>query len=169
MIFIQDFYYKFTVFKIQYNNMETISIPNIENYTQSIVDGTLVLTPKTVLIKSSTMLKTDLTYSKILSCSVKDNSGNKLSTSTQFNKIVTDIWKGMELQEVFQNTTYTLSLSENDMHTRGFTYVRDLKIYKQGKDANGAMKEIINMISYKNFSINFTIKLQSGKVVCMSA
>ena len=50
---------------------EIISIPNIEKYTQEIINGELILTPKENYITEDELNRSILTSSKILNCIVK--------------------------------------------------------------------------------------------------
>ena len=69
---------------------EPISIPNISDYIQEIIDDTLILIPKKKLITEEEMKRTSLTKSKIIECYVTDENNllhNKYKTiSNYFNK-----------------------------------------------------------------------------------
>ena len=51
---------------------EIIRIPNIEKYTQEIINGELILTPKESYITEDEFNRTILNSSKILDCIVKN-------------------------------------------------------------------------------------------------
>ena len=50
---------------------EQIRIPNIENYTQEIINGELILTPKKQYITENELNMTHISYSNIEECIIK--------------------------------------------------------------------------------------------------
>ena len=69
---------------------ETIRIPNIYDYTQEIIDGTMILKPKGNKITEEELKTTDLTKSKIIECSVTDVNNGRLITKKKQSLIVAD-------------------------------------------------------------------------------
>ena len=67
---------------------EIIRIPNIENYSQVIINGELILTPNKQYITENALYHTQITNSKIEECLIKKrrrNHINKYKLSIYFN------------------------------------------------------------------------------------
>jgi hypothetical protein len=140
---------------------EIIRIPNIENYTQEIIDGALILTPKKVYITENEINITCLRHSVIMECQIKKDE-EIISTNTKYRTVLIDIWKFMPVQKIFQTTTFNFKLT-NENGLRGYTWCDDIKMSFQSKDAANTFKEIINMVRVNGLSMNITIKLKTNK------
>ena len=55
---------------------ELIRIPNIENYTQEIINGDLILTPKKQYMTENELNMTQITHSTIEECIIKKEEEN---------------------------------------------------------------------------------------------
>ena len=143
--------------------IKIIRIPNIENYTQEIIDGELILTPKKNYITEEEFNRTILLSSKILSCIVK-NGEEIISNKTKYQAILTDIWKSMPTQKIVQTTSFNMKLT-NEKGINGYKWSSELKMSIQRKDANHTMKEVIKMIKLNNYSIEISILLNTGKTI----
>ena len=141
---------------------EIIRIPNIEKYTQEIINGELILTPKENYITEDE-LNGSLTSSKIINCIVK-NGEEIISNKTKYHSILTDIWKSMPTQKILQTTTYNMKLTDENGRY-GYDWSPNLKLSIQYKDANNAMKELRNMIKVNNYSIQISIRLVTGQTI----
>jgi hypothetical protein len=151
-----------------------IRIENIENYTQEIINGTLILTPKhskeiskEIYITEEELLKTNLSHSIILKCSIMNNKNNVneiITNKTKFFSILIDIWKTIPIQKILQNTTFNMKLT-NEKGLNGYKWNPELKLSIQCKDSNNTLKEIINMIKINNYSFDIKIKLSNERIL----
>ena len=87
---------------------QVIRIPNIENYTQEIINGELILTP----IKQSEIDidMTDFSGSIIVECEVKKEE-EIITTKKRYISILIDIWKTMPKQKIIQTSTFKFILA----------------------------------------------------------
>ena len=71
---------------------EIIRIPNIENYTQEILNGELILTPKNQYITENELNMTSITHSTIEECIIKKEEENiSTKTTPSYQNILVDI------------------------------------------------------------------------------
>lgn len=142
---------------------EIIRIPNIEKYTQEIINGELILTPKESYITEDEFNRTILNSSKILDCIVK-NGEDIISNKSKYRSILDDIWISMPVQKILQTTTFNMKLiNENGLD--GYRWCPKLNLSIQNKDAKYTMKEILNMIKVNNYSIKITIQLETNTII----
>lgn len=146
---------------------EIIRIPYIENYTQEIINGELILTPKVTtkecFVTENEMNKTILNSSKILNCIVK-NGEEIISDKTGYYPILCDIWCSMPTQKILQNTTFNMKLT-NENGLKGYNWNPKLNLSIQRKDANYCMKEMLVMIKLNNYSIDITFEIETKKII----
>ena len=142
---------------------EIIRIPNIEKYTQEIINGELILTPKESYISEDEFNRTILNSSKILNCIVK-NGEDIISNEKKYRSILNDIWISMPMQKILQTTTFNMKLT-NENKLNGYIWCSKLNLSIQGKDANYTMKEILNMIKVNNYSIKIDIQLETNSII----
>jgi len=142
---------------------ESIVIPNIENYIQEIIDGSLILTPKKNFITENELNMTQIINSKIEECLIKKGE-EIISTKTKYRSILVDIWKSMPTQKILQTTTFNFKLT-NENGEKGYKWCDDIHMSFQNKDATGTLKEIINMVKVNKLTINLSIKLETGRIV----
>ena len=90
---------------------EQIRIPNIENYTQEIINGELILTPKKQYMTENDLNMTKITNSTIEECIIKKEEEN-ISTNTSYRSVLVDIWKSMSTHKILQTTTYNFKLTK---------------------------------------------------------
>ncbi len=142
---------------------EIIRIPNIEKYTQQIINGELILTPKEIYITEDEFNGIKLNSSKILDCIVK-NREEIISMKLRYRSILDDIWMSMPTQKILQTTTFNMKLTdENGLD--GYNWFPALNLSIQNKDATYTMKEIINMIKVNNYSIKIAIQLETNIII----
>lgn len=142
---------------------EIIRIPNIDQYTQEIKNGELILRPKKKYITENDLNMTLITNSKIKECLIKN--GNKIITiKKKYRRILIDIWKSMPTQKILQTTTFNFKLTK-EIGKRGYKWCDDIQMSFQDKDARGTLKEIINMVKVNNLTINLSIKLHTGRII----
>ena len=146
---------------------EIIRIPNIEKYTQEIINGDLILTPKVTpkerYITEDEFNRTILNSSQILECTVK-NGEYIISNKTRYKSILNDIWISMPTQKVLQTTTFNMKLTD-EKGVYGYNWCPKLNLSIQNKDAKHTMKEILNMIKVNNYSIQITIRLETNLII----
>ena len=92
---------------------EQIRFPNINNYIQDIINGTLILTPKKKYITENELNMTNIKKSKIEECLIKNNT-IIISIKTKYQSALTDIWKSMPSQKILQTTTFNFKLKDNN-------------------------------------------------------
>jgi hypothetical protein len=143
---------------------EVIRIPNIENYTQEIINGELILVPKKQYISENELLRIDVIHSKIEQCIIKKGE-EYISTSKNYRRIIRDIWKSMPPQKILQTTTYNFKLVKKEIGEESYNWCDDIKMFFQDKNAIGALKEIINMVKVNKLTINLSIKLKTDIIV----
>ena len=140
-----------------------IRIPNIQSYTQEIINGELIITPKIQYITETELAHTSLTSSKLIECVIQNND-DIISNKTKYRSLLIDIWKTMPTQKIIKNTNFNCRLG-NEKGEKGYNYNDDLKMSIQGKDSNHTMKEIISMVRLNNYKIYMSIKLDSGQII----
>ena len=144
---------------------ETIRVPNIDNYTLEIVEGVLILTPKTQYITKEELQRTDFTNSSIIEYDIKDNEGNTISNNKiEYKPILVDIWASMPASKLLQTTTFNFKLT-NEKKNKGYNWCEPIKMSVVNKNTNGSMKEILNMLNVNNYNIKISIKLDKGRVI----
>lgn len=141
---------------------EPIHIPNINNYTQEIINGELILTPKKN-ITDRELNMVDLTHSSILECKIKNNA-KTISTKTKFRRVLIDIWKSMPTSKLLQTTSFNLKLKD-EKGLNGYNWCDDIRMSFQNKDARGTLNEIVRMIKVNKYTFELTIKLNTGQII----
>ena len=142
---------------------EIICIPNIEKYTQEIINGELILTPKKQYITENELNMIQITHSKIEECVIKKKE-EIISTSKKYATVLVDIWKSMPTQKILQTTTFNFKLT-NENYEKGYKWDDDINMSYQSKDATGTLKEILNMIKVNKLTIKLSIKLETDRIV----
>ena len=111
----------------------------------------------------SELLTTCLKKSTILNCIIKSGE-TIISTNKRYLSILVDIWSTMEKQKISDNTTFNFLLL-NVNGDKGYNWNDKIKMSVQNKDANGSIKEIINMIKLNNYIMEIKIKIKNGKIL----
>jgi len=123
----------------------TITIPNIQEFTQQIINGNLVLTRITSFIDEVTLFTKNLRGSTIVECKIN----NINSEVHKYKKILIYLYSTTDIEIILQNTI--LNVSQQEIYDKGFEYYNQLGLSIQGADARRTLKEIINIIKIKNF------------------
>ena len=149
-------------------NNEPVRIPNIENYTQEIINGELILTPKKKYItEDDLIMNTQIKHSTIEECLIKQKE-KIISTKKNYKGVLVDIFifmlKSMPAQNIIDTTKFNLKLT-NEKGENGSKWRDDIKMSFQNKDASETLKEILRMIKVNNLTINLCIKLETGRIV----
>ena len=142
---------------------QIIRIPNIENYTQEIINGELILTPKKEYMTENELNITRFTHSMIEKCLIKKEEEN-ISTQTSYRAVLVDIWKSMPTQKILQTSTFNFKLT-NENGENGYNWCDDIHMSFQNKNARGTLKEIIHMVKVNKLTIKLSIKLETGRIV----
>lgn len=141
--------------------MEEIRVPNIQNYTQKIVDGVLILKPKQIYATEDEVAES-ITNSVIVSCLVKGVQNDaSLSTLESLRFILLNIWKRMPAQKILQTTTFNFKLTDED----NYKWSPEIKMFIQPKNTTNTFKELCNMIRVNKTTIELTIKNKAGKIL----
>ena len=144
---------------------ELIRIPNIENYTQEIINGELILTPKKQYMTENELNMTHITHSAIVECVIKKKEENiSTKTNTSYRSVLVDIWKSMPTQKILQTTTFNFKLT-NETGDKGYKWCDDIHMSFQNQNSTGTLKEILNMVKVNNLTINLSIQLETGRIV----
>ena len=136
-----------------------ITIPNIEEYTQQIINNNLVLTRIEPYISEIQFFQKNLKGSKILECKIM----NEILDIKKYKKLLIRLYFNMNKQTILQNTI--LNISEEEINDKGFDYYESLDLYIQGSDARRTLKEIINIIKIKNSSMELKIRLKNDEII----
>ena len=149
---------------------DIITIPNINNYTQEIINGNLILTPKNQTITSQFEFLNNYNHlfngSSIIECIIKNNINQEIISNhqTKYTSILQDIWKSMPTQLIIQETTFNFKLT-NENGNKGYKWCPELLMSYQRKDAKDSITEMLKMCNLNNYSINFKIKLCSNAII----
>ena len=138
---------------------EIICIPNIADYTQEVINGNLILTPKKQYITENELNMTVIKKSSIEECLIKKED-ETISTKNKYQSVLLDIWKSMPTQKILQTTTFNFKLT-NEKGEHGYNWNDSIRMSFQSKDSMGTLKEIINMVKVNKFTIKLSIKLET--------
>ena len=142
---------------------ELIRIPNIETYTQEIINGELILTPKKQYMTENELNMAMITNSQIIECLI-EKEDEIISTNNKYRAVLVDIWKSMPAQKILQTSTFNILLTKEN-GAKGYKWCDDIHMSFQSKDARGTLKEIINMVKVNKLTIQLSIKLETGRIV----
>ena len=162
---IQEYIHKYinekTLFltKNTHSIIHTITIENIQQFTQQIINGNLVLTRINPFIDEVTLFQQDLRGSKIKECKINNVKKN----INKYKNIIDYLYSTTDIETILQNTT--LNISRQKIHYKGFSYNNKLGLSIQGTDARKTLKEIINIVNIKNYSIELKIELKNGEII----
>jgi len=136
-----------------------ITIPNIQEFTQQIQNGNLVLTRILPFIDEVTLFKKNLRGSTIVECKI-NNINNDIH---KYKKLLIYLYSTTDIEIIIQNTI--LNISQQEIYDKGFEYYNQLGVSIQTADARRTLKEIINIIKIKNYSMELKIKLKNDDII----
>jgi len=142
---------------------EVIRVINIDKYTQEIINGELILTPKKQYITENELNLTKITYSNIEECLIKKKD-EIISTKKKYQSALVDIWKYMPAQKILQTSTFNFKLT-NENGEKGYNWCDDIHMSYQNKNAKETLMEIIKMVKVNKFTINLSIKLKTSQII----
>jgi CRISPR/Cas system CSM-associated protein Csm4 (group 5 of RAMP superfamily) len=137
----------------------TITISNIQEFTQQIINGNLVLTRIIPYIDEATLFQKNLRGSTITECKIN----NENYDIHKYKKLLIKLYSITDNETILQNTT--LNISQQEIYDRGFKYYNQLGLSIQGADARRTLKEIINIVNIKRYSMELKIKLRNDEVI----
>ena len=137
----------------------TITIQNIQQFTQQIINGNLVLTRITPFIDEATLFRKNLRGSTITECKI-NNVNNDIH---KYKKLLINLYSTTDIETILQNTI--LNISREEIYDKGFEYYKQLGVSIQGAEAKRTLKEIINIIKIKHYSMELKIKLKNNDII----
>jgi hypothetical protein len=149
---------------------DIITIPNINNYIQEIINGNLILTPIIKIITSEKELLNNYTfdYSTIIGCIIKNNENKEIFSVKKgiisAMEILIEIWKSMPKLLILQNTTFNIKLTDEHCNSN-YKWCPQLLMSYQKREAKGIIIEILKMCNVNNYSSDIKIKLSSDQVI----
>ena len=147
------------------NANDIIRIPNINNYTQEIIDNVLILIPIYNYISEEELLLKSLSNSIIINCIIKYNDDEIICNSPKsYFRVLIDIYKSLSASFILQNTTFNIKLT-NENGNKGYIWCPEINMSVQRKETKGTLKEIIKMINVNNYKIDIQIKLINDEII----
>jgi hypothetical protein len=70
----------------------------------------------------------------------------------------------MPTQKILQNTNMNIKLTDEN-GKKGYIFYPELNLSIQGKDANGTLKEIINLVKINNYKFDIYIRLETNELI----
>ena len=137
----------------------TITILNIQEFTQQIINENLVLTRIIPFIDEATLFQKNLRGSTITECKI-NNINNDIY---KYKKLLIYLYSSTDIEIILQNTI--LNISQQEIYDKGFEYYNQLGVSVQGADARRTLKEIINIVKIKNYSMELKIKLKNDEII----
>jgi hypothetical protein len=137
----------------------TITIPDIQEYTQQILDGALVLTRINPFVDEATLFRKDLRGSSIEDCKIN----NVIRPIRKYNTLLIELYSTTNVQTILQNTI--LNISQEQKNEQGFKYYSNLGLSIQGAESKRTLREIIKIVRIKNYSMELKIKLKNDEIV----
>lgn len=139
-----------------------ITIPNIEEYTQQIIKGNLILTRIEPTITETLLFEKCLRCSSILECKINNDILDK-KIYNKYKKILIYLYSKIDKQTIIDKTT--LNISTDKLHSKGFEYYDILQLSIQGVESKRTLKEIINFIKILNYKMEIKIKLKDDTLI----
>jgi len=142
------------------SNMDnTITIPNIEDFTQQIINGNLILTRINPFIDELTLFQHNLRGSHLTLCKI-----NNLQIDIhKYKKLLIHLYSTTDTELILQHTI--LNILQEIKYDKGFNYYNQLALSIQGADATRTLKEIINIVRLKNYNMELKIKLTNDDIL----
>ena len=137
----------------------TIIIQNIQEYTQQVLNGNLILTRIIPFVDEATLFQKNLRGSIILECKI-NNVNNDIN---KYKKLLINLYSTTDIEIILKNTI--LNISQQEIYEKGFEYYTNLGVSIQCADARRILKEIINIIKIKNYNMELKIKLKNNEVI----
>jgi hypothetical protein len=107
-------------------------------------------------INEYALFQKELTHSSILECKI---NGRNVHVK-KYKKLLICLYYTTEREDIMSNTT--LNITQEKRNIKGFKYYDQLGISIQSADARRTLKEIINIIKLKGWTMELTIKLSKN-------
>jgi len=137
----------------------TIVIDNIEEFTQEVVNGGLVLTRIIPFIDEATLFQRNLRGSTIIGCKF---NGVQINMK-KYMKLLLFIYSTIDKETILQHSV--LNVTQAEIRVKGFRYYNQWGISVQNVESRRTLKEIINIVKIKSYQLELKIKLKTGEVV----
>ena len=137
----------------------TIVVQNIEEYTQQIIHGNLILTRINPYVNEEMLFQQNLRGSTIAECKIN----NVHYEMKKYKKLLLYLYSITNKETILQNTI--LNISQQEIYDKGFDYYNHLGLSIQGADTRRTLKEIINISKTKNYSMELKIKLKNDEII----
>ena len=141
-------------------------IPEIDKYTMSIINNTLILTPVSEIkimenreLKIEKILKNSFSKSKIQKCTINNIIHAELK---KYNHILLHIYSLIDKKIILNNTK--LNIKTEEKKDRGFVYHQNIGLSIQGADSNKTMSEILNMCKIQNIKLDLEILMLDNSI-----
>ena len=95
----------------------TITIQNIEEYTQQILNGNLILARIIQFVDEATLFQKNLRGSTILECKI-NNINNDFN---KYKKLLINLYSTTDMETILQNTI--LNISQQEIYDRGLNII----------------------------------------------
>jgi hypothetical protein len=121
--------------------------------------------PTEIYLTGDAAMFSSVTSSTILECNIKDDDGGTISSGkNKYTKILVDILKKMDPTTIINNSKFKFKLT-NKYGRYGYILDPCLKLSIQTKGANETFKEIIRLVKLNKYTIQISIKLESGDII----
>ena len=138
---------------------------NPEKFNIEFINGLFVCSIKDKILNETEMLMKDYNYSKIQKCILKKNSRVLFKTENiSYRKLLIKLWCQLPINQLLRVTTYNMKLT-NEKGFNGYVWCDKLNLSIQDKQANLAVREIINITKSCGFCIELQILLATNEVV----
>ena len=136
-----------------------ITIPNIQEFTQQIINGNLVLTRIIQAIDETTLFQKELKGSTITECKINNVNYN----IHKYKKLLIYLYSTTDIETILRNTI--LNIFQQEIYDKGFKYYKEFGVSIQGTDSRRTLKEIITIVKIKKDSMELKIKLQNDEII----
>jgi len=150
-----------------------ITIANIEQYTQRIINGDLVLTRNSCISVTNVhaisapleeLLEQDLSTSKIIECKINNQV---MPNIKNYYKLLHDLYSRTPRLSIIQNSK--MKLTVNCYEKLGYKYYEHLQLSIQGADTKKVLQDIIIFSRILNLDLELKIRLKNNEVVIFTA
>lgn len=151
-----------------------IYIPDIENYTMEIVDGTLILTPKQQFDREERVEEEikhiNFEYSIIRKCIIKCGEEELPTTKLKYASILKVILESMPKEEILQHKEFIpiKDVKEDGDRDSSYKWCKKINMWIRYENANKTLKSILHMVKINAYSIYIHISVKTSEQVSFS-
>lgn len=158
--------------------VNSLKIENISSYVLKIQDNNLHIIPdnsyideeknniennKYINLPENDFMESFKPHTKIDFCKIIDTNKNIISVSETYTTILFDIFKTMNIKNITKITKFNYSL-KNETGKKGFSYIHEIGLSFQRKDAYNTLLEIIKMVKYNKYKLVLKVKTKTEKL-----